>query len=192
MAINFNIAEFKNQYLKHGGARSALFYATMEFPSVGVDKPGETLTYTCKAASMPSTVINKVPVPFLGRKVNVPGDRSYEEELSLTIINDEDFKVRKAFEAWVQLMQSNTTNTRSTENIYKKATLVQKDKAQKDVFKYDFFNCFPTNIGTIEVAWETTDQIQEYTVSLAYDFFESSAVGNGPTDYASGNVGTAN
>jgi len=183
---NFNIADFKNNYMKHGGARAALFYATTNFPA-GVDgAAAQKLTYSCKASQLPSTVIGKIPIPFLGRKVNVTGDRQYEEELQLTIINDEDFLVRKAFEAWVEIIQGAKNNIRSAESIYTTSSLVQKDKAQKDIFEYTFYNCFPTNISTAEVSWESTDQVQEFTVSMSYDYFESKTLAE-PTDYQNQN-----
>jgi hypothetical protein len=33
---------------------------------------------------------------------------------------------------------------------------------------------FPTEVSAIEMAWETTDAIEEFTVTFQYDFWEVS------------------
>ena len=37
----------------------------------------------------------------------------------------------------------------------------------------DIFNCFPTEVGTIEFNYETVDTFTEFTVTLQYDYWTS-------------------
>ena len=33
-------------------------------------------------------------------------------------------------------------------------------------------NCFPTEVGTVDFNWETTDTIAEFTVTIHFDYWE--------------------
>jgi hypothetical protein len=37
--------------------------------------------------------------------------------------------------------------------------------------EYTFVNIFPINISSIDLNWETTDAIEEFTVEFAYDYW---------------------
>ena len=76
-----------------GGVRPNLFSVEHGFPTGvaeptidGTGKPEESVTYMCKAAALPATNVGTVELPFRGRVLKVPGDRtaydnndSYEE-----------------------------------------------------------------------------------------------------------------
>lgn len=197
---SFNISDFKNNSLKYGGARPALFYVSGSFPDTD-GKAADKLQFTCKMATLPTTTINKIDVPFLGRKVKFPGDRSYDEDLSITVINDEDFLVRRAFERWVNYIQDAKKTTRDiSKDIFQNLSITQKDKAGKDIITYTFHNCIPTSVASIELNWETVDTIEEFQVTLAYDIFtiHNGSSGGGedfastsPSTYSSNSTGGA-
>ena len=48
---------------------------------------------------MPASNTPSIPVPFRGRILKVAGDRTFDD-WTVTIINDEDFRLRTAFEKW--------------------------------------------------------------------------------------------
>jgi hypothetical protein len=50
---------------------------------------------------LPLTIAS-IDVPFRGRTFKVAGDRSIDV-WTVTVINDEDFKLRRSFEAWMEL-----------------------------------------------------------------------------------------
>ena len=109
-AINAkNLHEFKNQ-LRGGGARPNLFEVSI--PSFPKDvktqvkwtkEVNKDLRFLCKAAQLPASTIAEIPVPFRGRILKVAGDRTFEP-WTITIINDENFKLRSAFEGWMNQM----------------------------------------------------------------------------------------
>ena len=97
-----NISQFKSK-LRGGGARPNLFeVAIPNFPEfVGAaynNDDKSTLRFMCKAAKLPASNVAPIDVPFRGRILKVAGDRTFEP-WTLTIINDEDFRLRTAFEA---------------------------------------------------------------------------------------------
>ena len=59
-------------------------------------------------------------------------------------------------------------------------TLYQKDAIVKQLDRdgsvlrsYKFWDIFPTNISTIDLSYETTDTIQEFTVELQVHYWEA-------------------
>ena len=55
-----------------------------------------------------------INVPFRGRELKVAGERTFENWV-VTVINDEDFKLRTAFEKWSQRFDRLKDNTGVTE-----------------------------------------------------------------------------
>ena len=99
---NKTISQFKSQLIG-GGARPNLFEVELTTLPAGIAWPADNFRYMCKAAQLPASVIANVDIPFRGRIFKVAGDRTIEP-WSITIINDEDFRIRKAMEEWVDLI----------------------------------------------------------------------------------------
>ena len=55
-----------------------------------------------------------INVPFRGRELKVAGERTFENWV-VTVINDEDFKLRTAFEKWANALSRLSDNTGVTE-----------------------------------------------------------------------------
>ena len=96
---NKTISQFKSQLIG-GGARPNLFEVELTTLPAGIAWPADNFRYMCKAAQLPASVIANIDIPFRGRIFKVAGDRTIEP-WSITIINDEDFRIRKAMEEWV-------------------------------------------------------------------------------------------
>ena len=60
----------------------------------------EEFQFLCKAAALPSSTITEIPVPFRGRILKVAGDRTFDT-WTITVINDENFRIRSKFEQWM-------------------------------------------------------------------------------------------
>jgi hypothetical protein len=55
-----------------GGVRPNLFRVNIVAPEFFTD-----LDFLCKATTIPASTIGKVEVPYRGRKLQVPGDRTF-------------------------------------------------------------------------------------------------------------------
>ena len=173
--MSFNIADFRAN-LTGGGARNTLFKVFISNP---IDSFADLkVPFLCKAASLPASNMGMVDVPYAGRKVKVKGDRTFEDWV-VTVINDEDFAIRNAMEAWSNAMNGHESNAMSTGTgnpaSYKaNAQIIQYSQAGHILREYTMDGMFPTNISAIETSWESTDQIEEFQVTFALDFWRVS------------------
>ncbi len=72
--MTLNINSFKSQ-LVDGGARGNLFRVVVNFPGfVGGDV--EKTSFLCRATSIPGAQVGTVNVPFRGRQLKLPCDRT--------------------------------------------------------------------------------------------------------------------
>ena len=182
------IADFKSK-LAGGGARPNLF--EVEFTTAAVKNASsfdaDVFKLLCKSASLPASNIAAIDVPFRGRIFKVAGDRTVDT-WTITVINDEDFKIRTAFEEWMQLIAHLKSNDGATQpNAYMSDAVVKQlgrgDTAsstdssattttQKILKTYKFIDMFPTNISAIDLSYDSGDTIEEFTVEFAVNNFE--------------------
>lgn len=149
----------------------------------------DQFSYLCKAAQIPASVIASIDVPFRGRILKVAGDRTFEP-WTITVINDQDFNIRERFEDWMQSIAQYTdaSGDANPERYYKKAIVHQLGRGGKTatsdlaklsgsglrtIKKYKFYDIFPTNLGAIELNYESTNAIEEFTVELQVNYWES-------------------
>lgn len=176
----FSINEFKSQ-LVGGGARSTLFQVQITNPILGV--ADFKIPFMIKAASIPESNVGTIQVPYFGRMVKYGGDRTFGQ-WQVNIINDEDFAVRNAMEAWSNAINSHITNFRSAPFDYKaQAQVTQYGKDGTVLREYTFEGLFPTAISGIDLAWANQDQIEEFGVTFEYDVWRVSGgvTGNSTT-----------
>ena len=168
----FNINELRSQLL-FGGAKASLF-------QVQIFNPATTIAdlktpFMVKASSLPASTLGMVEVPYFGRKVKIAGDRTFED-WNVTVINDEDFLVRNAMEQWsasINAHQGNITSFGSASPLQYKATatITQFSKTGTALRTYTINGLYPTSVAAIEMAWGTVDEIEEFQVTFAYDWW---------------------
>lgn len=181
------ISDFKSK-LTGGGARPNLFEVVLAFPtSVAPANENEVLQksrFLVKAAALPSSTIAPVEIPFRGRILKVAGDRTFET-WTITVINDTDFMIRSAMEKWMNTINKLDDASGITNPVdYQTDAMVhQLDRDGSTLRSYRFKSIFPTNISTIDLSYETTDTIEEFTVEMQVHYWEafkgSSAAANG-------------
>jgi hypothetical protein len=201
MATLKSLSQFKTK-LSGGGARPNLFEVTIpSFPggiNLGVQGDGggqydaEKFTFMCKAAALPASNISPIEVPFRGRTMKVAGDRTFDT-WTITVINDEDFQYRRAFEAWMQNINQYSDHSGLTDpNSYMTdATVVQLGRATVNretgtgsggnanvLAQYKFKDIFPTNVSAIDLSYDTTDTIEEFTVEFQINFWYPESAGS--------------
>jgi len=171
MAI-LGVDDMKAQ-LTGGGARPNLFKVTMAFLSY-VTADVTKASYMCKAASMPASTIAPIAIPFRGRNLQVAGDRSFDP-WSVTIINDTDFNVRNSFEEWMNGINQHNENTGLTQPSSYMADMIveQLDKDGTTKKTYNIRGTFPTSLGAIELDYTQENAIEEFTVELQVQYWES-------------------
>ena len=195
------ISAFKSKLIG-GGARPNLFEVDVTFPAavnLGVQGDGngqfdsENFRFLCKTAALPGSNVTPIEVPFRGRTLKVAGDRTIEP-WSVTVINDEDFSHRRAFEAWIQNMAQYGDHSGLTNpNDYMgNAVVYQLGRAEsvqqgtnttgdnsRILAQYRFIDIFPTAISPIDLSYDSENAIEEFTVDFQVQYYFPEAPGTG-------------
>jgi len=204
------ITGFKER-LAGGGARPNLF--EVELPSFpdpiknlwksGAGQEIDTFKFLCKAAALPASNIAPIDVPFRGRILKVAGDRTFDT-WTITIINDEDFKLRSAFELWMNNISKLDNNSGATSpgsymtdafvhqlgRGYDKGRFSKTNNGGTDATletnitplrTYKFHGIFPTSVSPIDLSYDSSDTIEEYTVEFQVQYW-TAGKGNSKND----------
>lgn len=177
----FNIAEFRSQ-LQQDGARPNLFEITLQIPQiVNPGNASQKLTFMARTAQLPGSTVGVVSLQYFGREVKLAGNRTFAD-WTITVINDEDFAVRKGFEKWMNALNQHRLNRRnssfgSATSYTTDAFVRQYGKTGNKIKEYKFIGMFPNDITPIDLDWSANDTIEEYSVTLQYQWWEDAANG---------------
>ena len=174
------ISQFKTQ-LRRGGARPNLFEVDITSSTAlnnifwdGTDQ--DDFHFLCKATSMPTQTIGSVDVPFRGRILKVAGDRTFEP-WSVTVINDEAFNIRSVFEKWGDKINGLHDGVGFVEpqSYMGNGTVAQLSRSQggetaKTLQSYMVQDIWPSEIGSIDLSYESSDAIEEFTVTFQVQY----------------------
>ena len=169
-----NISDFKAK-LAGGGARANQFKVTMPFPGyASVGGEIEELAFLCRATSIPSMEITNINVPFRGRAIKIAGDRTIPS-WSVTVYNDTNFKLRDAFERWQNGINNMSDNEGLTNPVDYQvdAFLDHLDRNGNTIKSYTLRGVYPTNIFAIGLDYEEQANIEQFEVTLEYQFFDA-------------------
>ena len=173
----FSVNEFRSQ-MAGDGARPNLFEVSMPFPSFASPANAQTkLTFMCKTAQLPGSTVGVVPVQYFGRELKFVGNRTFAD-WTISVINDEDFIVRNAFERWMNGINSHNFNVRNPLALAPlgysvDAEVSQFGKQGNTLKKYRFVGVYPTDITPIDVDWGSNDTIEEFSVTLTYQWWDA-------------------
>jgi hypothetical protein len=177
----FNVDQFRAQ-LTGDGARPNLFQVQMSVPAfAGSAQAGQKLTFMCNAAQLPESTIGVTPAYYFGREVKIAGNRTYAD-WTVQVINDEDFLIRNAMELWHSNINGPVGNRRATvaetvDNGYGiNATVIQYGKDGSTIKQYQFVGMWPTNISNIDLNWQSNDQLEEFSLTFAYQYYIPSGI----------------
>lgn len=155
-----------NQFLtKIGyGARANLF----EVEILGL---GDTVNFMCKGASIPSRTITSIPLKFRNVTLPIAGETNFVD-WTITIINDVGFTIRKNLEDWMNSIRSangyDVMTHKVGKNYYKYAVVKSVSNLDFSVYEYTLYNIFPTDLGQIDLSWDSPNTVQEYSVTFTY------------------------
>ena len=189
---NRTISDFKGALIG-GGARPNLFEVELTTLPAGIEWNADSFRYMCKAAALPASNVAAIDVPFRGRIFKVAGDRTFDT-WTVTIINDEGFILRTAMEEWMDQISKLENNLGATnpQSYMTNAKVYQLGRGSKSssedntgeknvvLREYEFVDIFPTNISAIDLSYESSDTIEEFTVEFQVQSF--SLAGNGSAD----------
>ena len=175
---NKSISQFKSALIG-GGARPNLFEVELTTLPGGISWNADNFRFMAKAAALPAQNIAQIDVPFRGRIFKVAGDRTIDT-WTVTIINDESFELRNAFEQWTEIIAKLDNNLGATDpsaymtnaKVFQLGRGSQKSSKNSDgssnavLKEYEFIDIFPTTISEIALSYDTGDTIEEFDVEF--------------------------
>ncbi len=192
MATN-NVSTFLSTI--NQGIKPNMFAVDISFPAGGdFGATDKSLTnILCKSAALPGSNLGVIEVPFRGRTVKIAGDRTFDT-WTATFFADSNMEVRGLFEDWANSINSHEGNTAERFLPNQGTTGYMADlfvsQLEKDdqvggsvIRTYQLHHCFPTNVSAIDLAYDSNDQVSEFTVEWQYSFFTA---GVGLTSKATG------
>ena len=191
------LLDIKNA-LTGGGARPNLFEIEIGSLPSGIPTgwPSDTFKILCKAGGLPASNVGVVEVPFRGRTFKVAGDRTFDT-WTVTVINDDNFSIRKPLEEWMQLVAQygDGSGKKNPSDYMKDASVSQFQRLTPNVGdgssnstgtglgvarKYQFVDIFPTNLSQIDLSYDSTDTIEEFTVEFQVNYWYPISGGGAP------------
>ena len=177
---DFSISKFRSAI--KSGSRPNLFRIDVTAPT-GVPSLTSIYTSLVRSAALPSATIGTIELPMNGgRRFKIGGDRVFSEWTS-TVLNDENYLLRSSLEAWQNNMvftnyeiNSSLGNRSAAANgLYGTVVIYQLDEFGASVpnASYRLVNCWPSDISAIDLSYDTTDAIEDFTVTWTYDFYEN-------------------
>jgi hypothetical protein len=186
---NKTISQFKSALIG-GGARPNLFEVELTTLPGGISWDANNFRFMCKSAALPAQNIASIDVPFRGRIFKVAGDRTIDV-WTVTVINDEGFILRNAFEQWSELIANLDTNIGATDpsaymvnaKVYQlgrgstASSVNNLGDANAVLKEYEFIDIFPTSVSQIDLSYDSSDTIEEFTVEFQVQSFSVTGAG---------------
>ena len=200
MASN-NVSQFLSTI--NQGIKPNMFSVDISFPGGGqfANNDRDLTNILCKSAALPGSNLGVIEVPFRGRTVKIAGDRTFDT-WTATFFADANMEVRALFEDWANSINSHEGNTAARflpntggDGYMADLYVTQLEKDDKDggsaIRTYKLHHCFPTNVSAIDLAYDSNDQISEFTVEWQYSFFTSKQAYNAKGSGAPNSAGAS-
>lgn len=190
------ITGFK-QRLRGGGTRPNLFEVSIPaFPTtLGITwgrEEAEDFNFMCKSAAIPGSTVNPVDVPFRGRSLKLPGDRTVAP-WTVTVINDESFNLHNAFLQWHNGLNKmeNATGATNPSSYMVNAYVDQLGRGADagrystrnsstggavgnvsipPVRRFKLIDIWPSDVGEIALSYEQDNTLEEFSVEFQVQY----------------------
>lgn len=153
----------------NGGIHPNQFKVQLNFPLLDGTGASTLSEFMCSAASIPASNLGTIETYYRGRAVKTAGDRSFEP-WTVTIINDNDFRIRNALENWSELINKNRDATGALEpaTYWQDLSVTQLDRNHSELKTYRMIGAFPESISAIDLSWDNNNSIETYTVTFQF------------------------
>lgn len=182
LGTSFSLYAFKNKI--QTGVRPNIFKITIPTPpGLGGARINtqNLITVLCKSGQLPASTQGVVDVPFRGRSLKIPGDRSFESWRA-TFYNDPTFELRTFFEEWTNyanVFGENAGDLTPDKN-FADITIEQLGKDNPAVTSdalpvlrtYKLIGAWPSNVSAIDLDYDTKDQIETFDVTFEYQYYQ--------------------
>lgn len=164
-----NITAFRGA-VRSGVVRQHKWQVQINFPEYAASNDTvRQASLLARTTSTPSSTLGVIEVPWGGRILPLPGDRTYEE-FTVTFIAVNDMNVRNGFERWSEAMNGSETNTGLTalDDFMRDISLDLMDVNDNVTKTYVLKDAYPTVVGSLELDAGSVDSFAEFSVTFRY------------------------
>lgn len=157
--------------VKSGVWRQHKFRVTFSFPeAVASVEDVVQASVLARSAKVPDANLGRIEILHEGRKLPLPGDRTFED-FTCTFLQVNDFRIKRAMERWQELFngsESNTTVNLDSSALVADITFELLDQNDAVVKTYTLQDAWPPVIGGSEGDRASVDSTSEFPVTFAY------------------------
>jgi hypothetical protein len=172
------ISEFKGA-LSSGVLRNNRWQVVLNFPggTLGTTTESTNSTLLARTTNVPSSTLGSLDFIYEGRKVQIPGDRTFEDFV-VDFIGVQDYKIRNAFESWSELINGNESNVGIIDftSYEQDITLNLLDTGDNIIKSYILVDAWPRIVSSSALDKGATDGFVTFSVTFAYNYFTSDGV----------------
>ena len=193
----FELSSF-TKALSGAGARASLFEVTLtKTPVIATVNKEDTkiendMKFNCRATTIPGMTITQIDTLYFGRTIKTPGDLEFAD-WTTTILNDNNYRVRRAIERWMASINSHSENIMNPKyggvspattgkgttgldgGVYPwtgSAHIQQYNKLGTATHQYSLHHIWPTAIDPQDMSYDNTGTIQEYGITWSMDWWD--------------------
>jgi len=175
MAFGISISDFRTQIKDL--ARPNRFKIEINPPSgipTGMFEDFQDIAFFARNASIPERTVNEHTIKKYGMMYHVAADMDFSD-LTITFLNDYEWKCRTFFEVWIDKIARAKDNKRlePSEYLYQSRLRVfQLGRTQNDILaKYEFHDIYPKTVGRIELSMDNRSEVETFDVTFVYTYW---------------------
>lgn len=146
------------------------------------------IQYFCQTITVPGVSLSEVPRPTTFVDLYVPGEKAIYDLLNITFMVDEEIQAWKEVHDWIRgiTFPTNYTEYRNLKSLnknvqlakdtgpqYSDATLLLLSSANNPLYKFTFYDVFPTSISSFAMSTtDTPESIITADATFRYSYYD--------------------
>ena len=129
------------------------------------------LSFNAKGTQLPSSDLGTIELPYRGRKLKIPGQRTFAE-WTITIMEASDMAVRKALEKWMNAIDDAEKGDLGPfgPNLVDIIVDLKKPDGKETAMKYTLYGAYPTNLASVDLSYDEQTAPLEYQATFNYSY----------------------
>lgn len=166
-----SIDRFRAALQRRGGvARQHRWQIVFNLPAFAASaEENQDLSLMAITSQTPVGRMGEIPLMWGGRTMPFPGDREFDM-LPVTFIATESHFEHDVFERWAEAFNGSITNVRTGEltDLLRNFEMQLLDGADNVVKTYTLEDCWPQEVGQIELDQQAQNTFGQFTVNLRF------------------------
>ena len=131
------------------------------------------VSFFCTSARIPEISLDTAVQPSYLKDLDIPGEKLTYGDLSLRFLIDEDMENYMAIHNWLTGLGFPETTQDYKDLIADPVDVTQPGDAIPVLKAYKFYGIFPTAVSAIDLSYDSTDTIEEFTVDLQVQWWDA-------------------